>query len=229
MTIEIDVPRITAEEATFRKAVALSDNRKFEEAKKLLNGLLASNPMNSEYHRIYGQILSIKGNQDEAVNQLIDALRWDPKNTWALVMMGNIFGRYRNDIDIAVKYYEQALKGNPGNIIASNNIGATLMEQRRFGDVRKFFEAITPEHKAHPNTCFVLSLTGKIQADGKAASVVANCLDALSEKIRKPIALVPDNNIPTPAKLEFAENYAVKVHFIPHEQGHVVPYLFVNS
>ncbi len=93
VTIDIDVPRIAAEESTYRKVLALSDKRRFPEARKLLDELLSANPTNSEYHRVYGQILSMEGNQDEAVDQLIDALRWDPKNTWALIMMGTIFGR----------------------------------------------------------------------------------------------------------------------------------------
>jgi tetratricopeptide (TPR) repeat protein len=53
-----------------------------------------------------GQILSDEGDQEEAINCLIDALRWDSKNAWALVMMGNIFAKYKNDIPTAMKYYD---------------------------------------------------------------------------------------------------------------------------
>ena len=45
----------------------------------MLNKLIEKNPTNSEYHRIMGQILSDEGDQEEAINCLIDALRWDPK------------------------------------------------------------------------------------------------------------------------------------------------------
>ena len=38
-----------------------------------------------------GQILSDEGDQEEAINCLIDAPRWDSKNGYALLMMGNIF------------------------------------------------------------------------------------------------------------------------------------------
>ena len=42
-----------------------------------------------------GQMLSDEGDQDEAINYLIDALRWDSKNAWALLMMGNIFAKFK--------------------------------------------------------------------------------------------------------------------------------------
>ncbi len=169
VTIDIDVPRISAEESTYRKVLALSDKRRFQEARQLLNDLLASNPTNSEYHRVYGQILSLEGNQDEAVNQLIDALRWDPKNTWALIMMGNLFGRSNSDIDTASKYFEQALKVDQDNFIAMNNIGATLMEARKYEDARRFFERAIAINKTYPNTHFGLSMLEEAEGHFEAA------------------------------------------------------------
>ena len=49
-----------------------------------------------------GQILSDEGDQDEAIDYLIDALRWDAKNKYALIMTGNIFAKYKNDIETAL-------------------------------------------------------------------------------------------------------------------------------
>ncbi|MBK8669134.1 MAG: hypothetical protein IPN89_06580 [Saprospiraceae bacterium] len=63
---------------------------KYADAKPILKKLIEKNPAISEYHRIMGQILSDEGDQDEAINCLIDSLRWDSKNGWALLMMGNI-------------------------------------------------------------------------------------------------------------------------------------------
>ena len=57
------------------------------EAKPILQKLIEKNPTNSEYHRVLGQILSDEGDQEEAINSLIDSLRWDSKNGWALLMM----------------------------------------------------------------------------------------------------------------------------------------------
>ena len=86
-----------------------------------------------------GQILSDEGNQEEAINCLIDALRWDSKNGWALMMLGNIFAKFKNDIDTAMKYYDQALIVKPNDNITMNNIGANLMQQEKFEEAKKYF------------------------------------------------------------------------------------------
>ena len=85
--IEIDTPTIISQEADYKKTVALCENGKYSEAKPILKKLIEKNPTNSEYHRIMGQILSDEGEQEEAINCLIDSLRWDSKNGWALLMM----------------------------------------------------------------------------------------------------------------------------------------------
>src|SRR5690606_32429316 len=86
--VDIDAPSILAHDTGFKKAVELCEKGKFTDAKPILIKLIEQNPTHSEYHRIMGQILSEEGDQDEAINCLIDALRWDSKNGWALLMMG---------------------------------------------------------------------------------------------------------------------------------------------
>src|ERR1017187_10252507 len=62
VTIEINTQAIENQEADFKKVVALCEQAKFIAAKPLLENLIKNNPTNSEYHRIYGQILSEEGN-----------------------------------------------------------------------------------------------------------------------------------------------------------------------
>ena len=49
-----------------------------------------------------GQILSDEGDQDRAIDCLIDALRWDSKNGYALLLMGNIFIKFKKDVFTAM-------------------------------------------------------------------------------------------------------------------------------
>ena len=122
VTIDIDVPDEVTQKADYHRVTSLCEKGKFKEAKLILNDLLVKNPTVSEYHRIMGQILSEEGDQEEAINFLIDALRWDSKNGWALLMMGNIFSKFKNDVPTAMKYYDQALIANPKDNITVNNI-----------------------------------------------------------------------------------------------------------
>jgi hypothetical protein len=156
--IEIDTSTIIKQDADYRKAVSLCEKGKYAEAKKILARLISENPTNSEYYRIYGQILSDEGNQDEAINYLIDALRWDSKNAFALLMMGNIFAKFKKDIETARRYYNQVLVVNPIDNIALNNIGANLLQLGNVQDGVDFLEKAYAVNPNYPNTTYGLTM-----------------------------------------------------------------------
>lgn len=156
--IMIDVPSIIHQKTEFDKAVALCEKRKFGEAKPILEKLINDNPTVSEYHRVLGQIFSEEGNQDEAINYLIDALKWEPKNGYALIMMGNIFAREKDDIDTAVKYYNEAIVQNPKDNIAINNLGMHLIQTGKWEEGLKLLEKAYGINPNYPNTNYGIAL-----------------------------------------------------------------------
>lgn len=167
--IDIDTPTIVSQDGDYKKVIALCENGKYSDAKPILKNLISKNPTISEYHRIMGQILSDEGDQEEAINCLIDALRWDSKNGWALLMMGNIFAKFKDDVPTAMKYYDQALVANPNDNITINNIGANLMQQGKLEEAKKYFwEAIRINEK-YPNTHFALGMIAEMEADLQSA------------------------------------------------------------
>jgi len=169
VTIQIDTPTIISQEADYRKTVALCEKGKYAEAKPILKGLIQKNPSNSEYHRIMGQILSDEGDQEEAINCLIGSLRWDSKNGWALLMMGNIFAKFKNDVPTAMKYYDQALIANPKDNITINNIGANLMQQGKLEEAKKYFWEAIKINDQYPNTHFALGMIAEMEGDLQSA------------------------------------------------------------
>lgn len=156
--IAIDSPTIISQEADYKKTVALCEKGQYPAAKIILKELIEKNPPNSEYHRIMGQILSDEGDQEEAINSLIDALKWDPKNGFALLMMGNIFARHKDDIDTALKYYNHALKINPQDHIAINNIGANLLQMGKSQQGIDYLEKAFAINPNYPYTSYGLSV-----------------------------------------------------------------------
>lgn len=206
-----------------------------------------------------GQILSDEGDQEEAINCLIDALRWDSKNGWALLMMGNIFAKFKDDVPTAMKYYDQALVANPNDNITINNIGANLMQQGKLEEAKKYFwEAIRINDK-YPNTHFALGMIAEMEADFQSAFystiqaiklnknkdvLYQNSVRQAFEIAKKIIAtdagkkiyreyrhklefegdrridIVQDEEIPTAAKFEFAENYERDVHIVRYKSSY---------
>lgn len=253
VNIEIDTPSIISQEGEYRKVVSLCENGKYSEAKPILKKLIEKNPTNSEYHRIMGQILSDEGDQEEAINCLIDALRWDSKNGWALLMMGNIFAKFKNDVPTAMKYYDQALVANPNDNIAINNIGANLMQQGKLEEAKKYFWEAIKINDQYPNTHFALGMIAEIEKDLHSAffstiqaiklnknkdvlyqnsvrqafeiakriiatdegkKIIKNYQHKLEFEEGTEIESIEDNDIPTAAKIEFAENYDRTKHLI---------------
>jgi tetratricopeptide (TPR) repeat protein len=259
VTIEIDTQTIVSQESDYRKVVSLCEKGKYAEAKPILKTLIEKNPTNSEYHRIMGQVLSDEGEQDEAINYLIDALRWDSKNGWALLMMGNIFAKFKKDVPTAMKYYDQALIANPNDNITINNIGANLMQQGKLAEAKKYFWEAIKINDQYPNTHFALGMIAEIEEDlpsafystiqsiklNKNKDVIYQNAVTLAFSIAKKIIatdtgrkiyrayrqklefegdrridIVKEDEIPTAAKFEFAENYNRETHIVKYKPSY---------
>lgn len=206
-----------------------------------------------------GQILSEEGDQDEAINYLIDSLRWDSKNSWALLMMGNIFAKFKDDIPTAMKYYDQALIANPNDNITINNIGANLMQQGKLEEAKKYFWKAIRINDKYPNTHFALGMIAEMELDLQSAfyntiqavklnrnkdTLYQNSVRQAFEIAKKIIAtdtgkkifreyrhklefegdrridIVKDEEIPTAAKFEFAENYERVFHIVKYKPSY---------
>jgi tetratricopeptide (TPR) repeat protein len=207
-----------------------------------------------------GQILSDEGDQEEAINCLIDALRWDSKNSWALLMMGNIFAKFKNDVPTAMKYYDQALVAKPNDNIILNNIGANLMQQNKYEEAKKYLIEALKINNEYPNTHFGLGLIAEMENDLHSAFysilqaikltknkdvLYQNSVKQAFDVAKKIIAtdtgkkifrayrhqlefeggteidIVADLEIPTAAKIEFAENYERAKHLIRFKTGYL--------
>jgi len=257
--IDIDTPTIISQDADYKKVISFCEKGKYSEAKPMLKTLINKNPTISEYHRIMGQILSDEGDQEEAINCLIDALRWDSKNGWALLMMGNIFAKFKDDVPTAMKYYDQALIANPKDNITINNIGANLMQQGKLEEAKKYFWEAVKINDQYPNTHFALGMIAEMEADLQSAFystiqaiklnkhkdiLYQNSVRQAFEIAKKIIAtdngkklfreyrhklefegdrkidIIKDEEIPTAAKFEFAENYERETHLVKYKPSY---------
>ncbi len=158
ITIELSYNKIIKNEIDFKRAIQFCDNNEFEKAKPIIEKLLNKYPKISELHRIYGQILSEENEQNKAIDHLIEALRWDPKNLWALIMIGNIYSKYFNDIETAMTYYDKCIELNPNEYISINNIGANLLMSGKFLEAEKYFLTVISINPEYSNAYYGLSV-----------------------------------------------------------------------
>ncbi|MCP5498112.1 MAG: tetratricopeptide repeat protein [Leptospiraceae bacterium] len=147
------------ETQTLSQIIKNAENGHFEKAKDLIKDLIQHGTKNSEVFRIYGQILSDEGDQEEGVNQLIEALKWDPQNTNALIMMGNIYASFHNDIEVAEIYYRKVLEHESKNYIALNNIAGIIAKSGNLEKALTYFEKAFEINPKYPNSLYGLALT----------------------------------------------------------------------
>ena len=163
-TIELDIDKVE-EEQELEKLVRLCERRKFDEALKLSKVLLEKYPTVSEFSRLQGQVYAEKGNHEEAIDSLIEALRWDPENDAALILMGNIYSSHKNDVATAKIYYEQVLKNDPGNKVAMNNIAVNLFKQKNLKEAKAYFEKVLEIDEDYPNGYIGLAMMAEEDGD----------------------------------------------------------------
>jgi tetratricopeptide (TPR) repeat protein len=154
ISVEINASKINTEKPLFDKVISYCEKGDYANAKPILNDLIQRNPTVSEYHRILGQILSDEGKNEDAINCLIDALKWNPQNHSALTMMGNIYFRNFNDDKTAKKYFDEALAQRPDDITALNNYGTLYLMNQKYTEAKQYFDSAYELNKQNPNTAY---------------------------------------------------------------------------
>lgn len=140
-------------------ALDLCNKKKFDEALPILEEITKDDPHNSEAWRTLAQLHWLHHhNADKAYDELIEALKCDPKNLWALILMGNLLTREKNDVEHAKQYYDKVLEYHPNNAIAINNIGATFMERKDFEGALPYLQKALKLDDTYVNSYYGLAL-----------------------------------------------------------------------
>lgn len=156
--VRVDEKEIKEAEKRFEKITSLCDKGNFNEAKSAIKNFLKSYPRYSEAYRVLAQIYMQNGFIDDAINTNIEALRCNPRNGWALLLMGNLFAKYKNDIVTAENYYNKILEYCPDNTIACNNIAAVMLERKEYDKAIPIFKHVLDVNKKYANAYYGLAL-----------------------------------------------------------------------
>jgi len=151
-----------------QKVLDHCNRNEFEKALPLLNEIVKENPNESEAWRLLAQIhWTYNNDTGKAFDELIESLRCDPRNIWALILMGNYYTRVRKDQVHAKEYYDKVLEYHPNNAIAMNNIGATYMENQDYESALPLLERALELDETYTNSYYGLALCyynlGKIE------------------------------------------------------------------
>ena len=144
--IEID-DIFSLDEQVYQHLIKLCDQGRFDKALTKALGLYEDFKLSSELNRIIGQIYFMQSSLSKSEDYLIEALRLNPKNHHALLLMGNL-QHTKQDLDAALTYWHSALRYNADDFIALSNIGSSLAKANKFEEAQAFFEqslAVNPK------------------------------------------------------------------------------------
>ena len=149
--VDIDDEKIGTAEAKVRLALDCCNRGNFSSAKEFLGGALEICPLHSEAHRVLAQIQMQEGRTEEAVASCSEALKCDPRNLWALILMGNLMLHHRRDNDRALQYYGKALEYYPDSALALNNVAGVKLAMEEYADALPLFERVLEKDSSYAN------------------------------------------------------------------------------
>ena len=176
--VKVDQKDLEQSQKEFNEITALCEKRQFKEAHSRLEQFLKKHSRHSEGYRILAQMEMEAGNIDKAIDIDIEALRCDPKNAWALLLMGNLYSKYKDDYEVGRTYYDSVLKYSPDNFIAINNIAAMMMEQDYYDHDVPMFQQVLKGDKKYANAYYGLAICYYNQRENQKAfdTALKGCL-----------------------------------------------------
>jgi len=154
-----------------KKGIEEARNSKLLAALKLFQDVLAIVPENVDARRNMAKVYMELGNLDKAKKHLFECMQIEPDDIWSCTMLGNIYTRNENNLDVGAFYYEKCLDINPGDPFALCNYANLMMEKGEFQKSEIYFKKAL-EIKDLPNAYYGLALLYRMAGQLEAARSV---------------------------------------------------------
>ena len=149
----------------FVRGMKQAKSGRYNKAVDLFTRTLKIVPEHTEARRNLAMALKNADRLLEAKDHLVDVLRLSPDDSWAYVLLGNIYAWHENDLDTAERFYQRALDFAPKDTYALTNYAALKIERKDFEGASALFEQAIALEPRHPNPYYglatLLNDTGK--------------------------------------------------------------------
>ena len=126
-----DIPesRVLEAQRLCEKASTQATKGELPKAASIYRRALELNPSLQSARRALAMVLLESGKSDDAIDALLDALKTDPRDHEALVILGNHYARQDGQHEVALSLIRRACEVAPDDPVAHNSLGALLLEK----------------------------------------------------------------------------------------------------
>jgi tetratricopeptide (TPR) repeat protein len=157
--------------AKLNKGLEEAQNGRLLAALKLFQEVLTIIPENVDARRNMAKVYMELGSLDKAKKHLNECVQLDPKDIWSFTMLGNIYARNENNLDVGAFYYEKCLELNSGDPFTLCNYANLMMEKQEYEKAEIYFKKAI-EIQAIPNAYYGLALLYRMAGQREAARSV---------------------------------------------------------
>src|SRR6266516_7642764 len=136
---EPDAKREEAARLATRGVKRASEGR-YEKAIGIYKRVLELQPSFHAARRDLAMAYMELGDVDNATNHLIEVLRLDPKDSWSLVVLGNLYIREKGDLETGEKFLRKAVEIKPNYSCALNMLVAGFPKKGQTREATHYFD-----------------------------------------------------------------------------------------
>ena len=129
-----------------QKAAQRAQRGEHAKARDILKAALGLDPSLGDARRDLAMVCVEMGEMDEAKNHLIEVLKLNPSDAWALVILANNYVREDEDFDTAKRFLQRALELKPDDPWAMNSLAAVLTQTGDEEEGMKLCDEILRKH-----------------------------------------------------------------------------------
>lgn len=129
-----------------QKAAQRAKRGEHGKARDILKAALELDPSLTDARRDLAMVCVEMGDMDEAKNHLIEVLKLNPNDAWALVILANNYVREDEDFETAKRFLRRALELKPDDPWAMNSLAAVLTQTGDAEEGMKLCDEILRKH-----------------------------------------------------------------------------------
>ncbi len=207
-----DVHDIDAEEDE-RIVIGFCNSGRFGKARKVIREWIEKTPWNSEAYRLAAQVEMMEGNIDDAIEKARVSLKLNPRNLYALILLGNLICRDKGMPEDAVKWYRRASELYPDSSLAVNNYAGCLLQCGNYdeSEVESLFRRAIKLDKTNLQPYYGLASLAINRKDYKETFIIAR--DGLLNGVEKPENPLPVKEVMTEILVRVSRELSKEIRF----------------